>query len=234
MLDWHRDLHRWVDSFPKPLVVGINGPQGCGKSTLAAALVEASRGWVAVSIDDFYLTRAEQIALAERFTDDPLMQVRGGPGTHDIALGVATLDALAGRSGVARVPVYDKSAHGGKGDRAGWREVALPVEVVVFEGWMLGFDIPGYEGWTSRLGAMIQLRVGDPRVVVEWRVEAERRMRELRGSGMSDDETVAYISRFLPFYDTYPARLEANPPVPGQHRVVVIGRDRARIVGPSI
>lgn len=227
MQDWHLELLRWVDALPRPLVLGINGPQGCGKSTLAAAMVEARPGWVTLSIDDFYLTRAEQVALAARHPDDPLMQVRGGPGTHDVALGVATLDALAAGSGVARVPVYDKSAHGGKGDRAGWREVALPVDVVIFEGWMLGFDIPGYQGWTARLDAMIQLRVEDPRVVVEWRVEAERRMRELRGSGMSDEETRAYVSRFLPFYETYPERLAKNPPVPGRHRVVVIDRGRS-------
>lgn len=221
------ELHRWIESLPKPLVLGINGPQGCGKSTLAAALVSRGRGWVTVSIDDFYLTRGEQVALATRHPDDPLMQVRGGPGTHDVSLGVATLDALAGGSGVARVPVYDKSAHGGKGDRAGWREVALPVDVVIVEGWMLGFDLPGYEAWTSRLDAMIQLRVEDPRTVVDWRIDAERRMRALRGSGMSDEETEAYITRFLPFYSEHPERLAKNPPVPGRHRVVVVGPDRA-------
>jgi D-glycerate 3-kinase len=37
---------------------------------------------------------------------------------------------------------YDKSAYSGQGDRADpstWPAAAAPVDVVLFEGWMLGF-----------------------------------------------------------------------------------------------
>lgn len=37
------------------------------------------------------------------------------------------------------VPVYDKGARGGRGDRMGWRAVDARVDVVVLEGWCVGF-----------------------------------------------------------------------------------------------
>jgi D-glycerate 3-kinase len=49
---------------------------------------------VSISIDDFYLSRAEQIALAKRYSDNPFLQQRGYPGTHDVGLGVSVLTAL--------------------------------------------------------------------------------------------------------------------------------------------
>ena len=96
-------------------VIGINGPQGCGKSTLAALLVDmlAQRGVtaIAVSIDDFYLTHAEQRALAAAHPGNRTLEHRGYPGTHDVALGTSTLDSLIeGRA--TSIPSYDKTARG--------------------------------------------------------------------------------------------------------------------------
>src|SRR5215471_9278910 len=96
-------------------ILGIQGPQGCGKSTLAAALVEewgrAGVRATTVSIDDFYLTHAEQEAVASRHPGNPYLRYRGYPGTHDVALGRRTIDALAslGDAQSTAVPVYDKS-----------------------------------------------------------------------------------------------------------------------------
>lgn len=49
-----------------PLVIGISAPQGCGKSTLVSEmqrmLEKAGHSCVVVSIDDFYLTGAEQVS----------------------------------------------------------------------------------------------------------------------------------------------------------------------------
>lgn len=116
---------------------GISGLQGTGKSTLAAQLVEAAgaRGIraVALSLDDFYLDRPERGRLAREV--HPLLATRGPPGTHDLALAVATLDALRAGQPI-RLPAFDKL-----GDRRlppeRWRE-ARGVELVVFEGWCLG------------------------------------------------------------------------------------------------
>lgn len=239
------ELYPWIRA-TGARIVGINGPQGAGKSTLTAALVDraAAEGhrWVSLSIDDVYLTRAEQRALAEAHPADPLLAVRGAPGTHDVALGVELLDALLGPEGEVRVPRYDKSAHGGLGDRrprAEWSTIALPVEVVLFEGWTLAFSPQGvggalagvearlhnYAPWTRRLQALIQLRMSDPTSVLRWRVEAEARMRACGRPGMSDAEATAYVARFLPLYEVYPQALTARPP-PIPTRVIWLGPDR--------
>ncbi|MCW5580105.1 MAG: kinase [Luteimonas sp.] len=118
-------------------VYGVSGLQGTGKSTLAAQLVEAAaaRGLcaVALSLDDFYLDRPERRRLARDV--HPALATRGPPGTHDVALACATLDALRAGEPV-RLPAFDKL-----GDRRlptdRWRE-ARSVELVVFEGWCLG------------------------------------------------------------------------------------------------
>jgi D-glycerate 3-kinase len=67
-----------------PLVVGLNGMQGVGKTTLVAALAESLNrdgiNTVVFSIDDFYLTHKEQVRLAEQNPDNALFQHRGHPG----------------------------------------------------------------------------------------------------------------------------------------------------------
>lgn len=68
----------------RPLIVGLNGMQGVGKTTLvtalAAALEEAGIRTLTCSIDDFYLTHENQVALAREHPDNALVQHRGEPG----------------------------------------------------------------------------------------------------------------------------------------------------------
>jgi D-glycerate 3-kinase len=130
----------------RPVLIGINGPQGSGKSTLTRALCELCEleGYRAatVSIDDFYLTRAAQIRLAQENPDNRYLQSRGYPGTHDIALGTEVLTALKGQTGEVLIPRYEKSLFEGKGDRlpeSSWNPAPLPLDFIFLEGWMLGF-----------------------------------------------------------------------------------------------
>jgi D-glycerate 3-kinase len=236
----------------RPWVLGIQGPQGCGKSTAAAALVEAVRGegrrGVAISIDDFYLTHAEQRALAQRHPGNPYLAYRGYPGTHDVALGVRTIDGLIGcRDGSeAIVPAYDKSANAGRGDRAvesRWRQVAGPFDLVLVEGWMLGFEpvdeaalepdlvppnryLAAYAPWNARLDALVHLAVDSPDTIVRWRVESERARRTRGETALSDDDAHDYIRRFLPAYRVYVPALRARPPC-SDFLVLTLGPDRA-------
>ena len=77
--------------------------------------------------------------------DNPLLQVRGQAGTHDIDFAHDTLEQLksaTSESSQVGLVRYDKSAHEGRGDRAPgskWQQVKGKVDVVLFEGWMLGF-----------------------------------------------------------------------------------------------
>jgi len=222
----------------RPWVLGIQGPQGCGKTTLATALVEAFgdvgvRG-VAVSIDDFYLTHDEQRALATRHEENPCLRYRGYPGTHDVALGVQAMETLAhlGAGEEGRVPVYDKSAHGGRGDRAapsGWRRVVGPVELLIVEGWMLGFSptpdpalpsdlrapnayLAAYAAWSERLDAFVRLDVESLETIVDWRIDAERARRDRGEAALCDADARDYVERFLPAYRVYLPRLREHPP----------------------
>ena len=119
-------------------VVAISGGQGSGKSTLANAVVHALEGLgrhaVACSIDDFYHTAASRQALARSL--HPLFATRGVPGTHDIDLCQATLDALL-EPGEVALPAFDKGADD-RVDASAWRRVEGPMDVVILEGWCLG------------------------------------------------------------------------------------------------
>ena len=237
--DW---LVSWVvdrlSRAKRPWVLGIQGPQGCGKSTLASSLVDSLADLgvraVTISIDDFYLTHAEQTALGLRHPGNPTMLYRGYPGTHDIDLGVRTLDALASlRAGDEMVvPRYDKSAYEGRGDRApreAWRRVVGPIDAIVFEGWMLGFSpvsdseiepvlrvpngyLGAYDAWTSRLDALLHLDVASLETIVRWRVLAEQVRRASGQAALTEEETRDYIERFLPAYRAYVPALKVRPP----------------------
>lgn len=236
-------------------VVALNGPQGAGKSTLCAAAVEALGAVglraVTVSIDDFYLPYDAQRRLAERHPGNPYLEFRGYPGTHDVALGAATLDALRADTGDGvSVPAYDKSAHGGRGDRAPeaqWRRVMGPFDLVLVEGWMLGFApvptealpdarmapsndaLAAYEAWHQRCDALVHLVMNDPGSVVRWRVDAERARRAAGAPGLSDEAARDYVLRFVPAYEVWVGPMRAIPPVRGSRLTVLLGDDRAPI-----
>jgi len=134
----------------RPFFIGLNGVQGAGKSTLVSALAERLQmtehlETLVCSIDDLYLTHEDQEKLAREHADNPLVQHRGEPGTHDMALARELFTALLAGQPIA-VPRYDKSAHNGRGDRvpvSEWKLVNGPsqpkIQVIIFEGWCVGF-----------------------------------------------------------------------------------------------
>jgi D-glycerate 3-kinase len=126
----------------RPIVVGINGAPGSGKSTLTLFLVECLQresGLTAasLSIDDIYLGKQTRQELAEN--EHPLLQTRGVPGTHDVALGKELLQALTEQSEerVVRLPAFDKATDD-RLQQSDWRSIEAPVDVVLFEGWCVG------------------------------------------------------------------------------------------------
>lgn len=243
----------------RPLIFGLNGPQGCGKSTATAAAVEILRKrnglrGIAISIDDFYLTRGEQVQLAAQHQTNSYLQQRGYPGTHDIRLGSDTLSALKAINSAQQpvaIPRYDKSAHEGEGDRMPlneWQSVMAPLDFVILEGWCVGFTplpetdiqdahlsgvnkmLAKYAAWHTFLDAFIQLKAQQIGDVVRWRIEAEQKMRAQGKAGMDDEKIRAYVERFLPAYEMYLPVLEKKPPVSSPRLVIDIGRDREFLI----
>ncbi|KAK9460475.1 P-loop containing nucleoside triphosphate hydrolase protein [Lipomyces oligophaga] len=130
-----------------PFFVGLNGVQGVGKTTLVTELQKTltsepySLPIVVWSIDDLYLTHDAQVQLAQTNSDNLLVQHRGEPSTHDMKLANEVFEALKnGRP--TMIPRYDKSKFNGQGDRAPsseWTPVERQVDLVLFEGWCVGF-----------------------------------------------------------------------------------------------
>jgi D-glycerate 3-kinase len=191
-------------------VLGICGAQGSGKSTLTGVLqgLLAAEGLptAVLSIDDLYLTHAARQQLGA--TVHPLLCTRGVPGTHDLALGEATLDALASHGTVA-LPRFDKRSD----DRLPadvWPHFQAPAAVVILEGWCVGarpeaeatLAVPvntlerdedadirwrrhvndalqgPYARFFDRIDLLLMLQAPSFDVVHGWRLEQERKLRE--------------------------------------------------------
>jgi D-glycerate 3-kinase len=137
-----------------PLIQGILGSQGAGKTTLTQmlCLILFHLGYpsLSLSLDDFYKTYTERQQLRQH---DPRLKWRGPPGTHDLELALETLDRLRdpglypnnqldtqeanSHTPAISIPRFDKTAHAGEGDRCepDW---VCGVEIVLFEGWFVG------------------------------------------------------------------------------------------------
>lgn len=206
-------------------VLGISGGQGAGKSTLAALLVQAyaalGKKAVTLSLDDFYLTRAERAALGARI--HPLLGTRGVPGTHDVTLAITVLDALiAGRP--CELPRFDKATDDRKSNGS---IVSEPVDLVIFEGWCVGAQAEpesrlstpvndleraedpdgvwrqfvndalseSYPALWRRLDRLLFLRVPDLIAVIRWRTQQEQALPPTRRMSAAD------VERFVAHYE---------------------------------
>lgn len=141
-----------------PLIVGISGSQGSGKSTLAELIrlgLEqlAGRRVAVLSLDDFYLTRAERLSLSE--TVHRLCATRGAPGTHDVVLMLECISRLlvADQDETVRWPRFDKLAD----DRASeteWHAQTGRPDVILIEGWCVGLPANRVEPWQGPINAL--------------------------------------------------------------------------------
>lgn len=224
-------------------------PQGGGKTTMCDILEKLFQDdgmtCVVASIDDFYKTHTELQKLAGK---NNLLAGRGPPGTHDIPLLKTTLDNLLTNLPVA-VPRYDKSRHGGQGDRRPeneWPVVTKVPDIIVLEGWCLGFrpcgtiedpelrEIDDYLASDlapiyDRFDAFLTVQVPDPNVVYTWREQAEEQLRRANKEAMTKDQVRAFVDRYMPLYRQYLPDLYTNDVVPGHTLNVAINHRREPI-----
>ena len=132
-------ITQWRRCSKTPLIVGINGAQGTGKSTLSEILelsLQHKYGLktAILSIDDIYLTRAERDQLARDV--HPLLRTRGVPGTHDVTLATNILLSLKNKTPCS-IPVFDKAIDD-RAPESEWIHLDKPTDIILFEGWCVG------------------------------------------------------------------------------------------------
>lgn len=244
-------IRTWRTAHVRPmLTLGICGAQGSGKSTLAAELAArlGSEGLtVAVlSLDDLYLARAERQRLARRL--HPLFATRGVPGTHDPALGLRTIDALAAGDAVD-LPRFDKARDDPSPD---WPISSDDCEILLFEGWCVGAvpqpagDLAApinaleqredpqavwrgevnrmlagpYRHLFARIDRLILLDAPGWEVVAQWREQQEAQLRAATKGAAARVMTPAQIARFVQHYERLTRWILAEMP----HRADAIAK----------
>ena len=193
----------------RPVLIGVAGAQGSGKTTACQLLEAANRPRFAhFSLDDVYLTKAERIWRADNVSSfDPyrdmdgnfqvahtprpeierLLLTRGPPGTHDLSLAKDVIARLM-RGEATKLPRFDKAAD----DRAPentWPMFQGQAEAILIDGWCLG--------------AKPTTLPADPLNDVErededgiWRKETETQLRKV----------------YAPFFATFDAIVYLKPP----------------------
>jgi D-glycerate 3-kinase len=250
-----RDQISKLRQVKKPLIVGIQGPQRSGKTTLVTELSKTMDSVVSLSLDDFYIPYKDQILLK-----NPLLEFRGLPGTHSVDLLEETLMKLkAGEPTL--IPQFDKSLQNGRGDRLPieqWKKVDCP-DVILLEGWCLGFEsiqefscdpkkykfkctendleqvnenLKRYHFIRDYLDYFVQIKAKDIDFVYDWRWQQELSMKQNLGSavGLSHEQVVDFVSRFMPIYDLYLHQLEKGYLVLGCNLCIEIDSNRIPIL----
>lgn len=145
---WIADRHKAAG---RPIVIGVNGAQGAGKSTFCALmtpLLQRVHGLrvATLSIDDVYHTRATRHAMSRDI--HPLCAIRGVPGTHDVQMACQLIDRLLQQKPGTSValPRFDKARDDRKPSTE-WEPVSEPLDVLLFEGWCVACPtLPPWDG----------------------------------------------------------------------------------------
>lgn len=239
------------------LIVGISAIQGAGKTTqgeiIEILLKYLGYSSVSLSIDDHYLTHAE---LDELRRIDPRFIRRGV--THDIPLAVKNLkDLQTMKDGMeVKLPIYDKGAKSGDGDRTGWKTISKKPDFIFYDGWMLGtrmvmdesvfasglpaLDTPEHIRFAKDVNKKLDeylplwdliefmnvLYVPNYQISLKWRDQAEEILRA-QGRGMSPEQIREFVYYF--WRSVHPAiqiKNLAHDPICAQ-QVTVINDDHS-------
>jgi uridine kinase len=197
-----------------PLLIGIAGGTGSGKSTVARSVADALVGHSVAFVDmDAYYRSFSHLTLHERHGIN-----WDHPETFDLDLLVAHLSALA-RGEAVEKPVYDYTTHGRRPD-----PIRIdPADVVVVDGVLLFAD--------ARLRDQLHIKVfvdadADERLIRRIRRDMADRGRTLDGILAQYEQTV------LPMHRDFvePSKRFADVIVPrGGHNQVAIDMILGRI-----
>ena len=206
----------------RPVLIGVAGAQGSGKTTAVRRLAAGNPHYAHFSIDDVYLDRAQRALLAAR--THPLFVTRGPPGTHDISLARATIEALihANVETETALPRFDKIKDSMR-PRQEWPVFRGAPRAILVDGWCIGATPPepgpneveredakgvwraaqdaflhgAYADWFATFDAIVYLKPPNWEVVRHWRGEQEV---TLRGRALTPEEET-WIDRFIMHYE---------------------------------
>jgi len=198
----------------KPLIIGIAGGTGSGKSTVARRVGEALRGASVIALDmDAYYRNLAHLTLEQR------RHVNWDhPDAFDVDLLLEHLQALAERRAIEK-PVYDYVSH----LRAAHTVRVEPADVVVIDGILLFVD--------PRVRALCDVKVF---VDTDADIRLVRRIRrDMRARGRPLDEILEqYLTTVRPMHLEFvePTKQHADVIVPrGGHNEIAIEMIVARV-----
>lgn len=204
-------------------LIGLGGAQGSGKTHHARAFAHAHPRVAHFSLDDIYLTRAERRKLAET---TPLLATRGPPGTHNLALGLRTIERLRRTkdSDATPIPAFDK-ARDDREIETLWPRFTGRPDAILFDGWCVGATsvpdgpplnaleanedadaswrretaraLAAYQPFFASFDEIVYLQAPNFEIVRRWRGEQEENM---LGRPMTEAENTA-MDRFIMHYE---------------------------------
>ncbi len=185
-------LAKWIESRHslKPLIIGVNGAQGSGKSTLCrllALILETlfNKSVMHLSIDDLYMSRSSRLLLANEV--HPLLSVRGVPGTHNVKLGVEILESIKTKSkGKIKLPVFNKAEDDLLPEEQ-WPYMNEIPDIVLFEGWCVGAKHQS------------ETEISDPINLLEEKKDVDGRWRRYINNQLSEqyEDLFSYIDHLI-------------------------------------
>ena len=125
----------------KPLIIGLAGGQGTGKTTISSIITLILKKYFKlnvfkISIDDFYKTRKQRILLSKN--KHPLLMTRGVPGTHDINIMLNFFRKIKVKKFKSlKLPKFNKAVDE-RCKQNLWYKIKSKPDVVILEGWCVG------------------------------------------------------------------------------------------------
>lgn len=238
----------------EPPILFLSGPQGSGKTTLAKTLLDQVAGSVCLSLDDFYLSKAERQGLAEQI--HPLFETRGPPGTHHVEQLINTISDLQRVTPERPIalPVFDKRTDDVV-PRSDWRQVEQRPSIILLEGWLLGVTADPNAPWSDPINEIealdaegiwrgyqeamlatnyadlwsladrfIYLETDDFANIYQWRAQQEEQTLGLRPGSLAKDRH-DWLKRFIAHYERLTRRLLAGQRHPGHAIKIDVQRE---------
>ena len=125
----------------RPYFVGLAGGQGTGKTTSSSLIKIILTKYFKlkvfkISIDDFYKTRKERVALSKKV--HPMLMTRGVPGTHDVEMMLNFFKKVKSKNfKKIELPNFNKAIDD-RSPKKNWYKIKERPDIIIFEGWCVG------------------------------------------------------------------------------------------------